>query len=157
MRYIIFIAVLFGAPIAAAVAPISAPQDPVVIYQGEGDFEDGKFNLELAIAGKGLKISNTLHISNMLTRTAKATKMPEHPYQQAESVEFCSAVITHKMSQANPANMALCPLTISIYSLKTKPDQLFLAYRRPTMMGDSQAAEQALIELLYSIIMETLE
>jgi hypothetical protein len=35
--------------------------------------------------------------------------------EQAESLEFCSILYSYRMSLAHPANMATCPLTISIY------------------------------------------
>ncbi len=157
MRYITFLIALLGSPLVGAAEPISAPQATVVTYQIKGDFDEIKFNLELAISGHGLKISNTLHISDMLSRTGKDMDMPEHPYQIAESLEFCSALITHQMSQAHPSNMALCPLTISIYSLKATPNKVYLAYQRPKMMGRGETAETTLTELLREIILEAAE
>jgi len=156
MRFLIFL-MTFMSSATYAVDPISTATDPVVVYKVQGEIEEIKFDLELAIAGKGLKITNTLHISDMLTRTAKEAGMPEHPYQLAESLEFCSAVITHKMTQAHAANLASCPLTISIYALKSEPGKTYLAFQQPNMAGASQGAEDDLLQLLDGIIQETLE
>ena len=65
--------------------------------------------------------------------------------------------MAYQMSEAHPANMANCPLTISIY---TEPDNnklVNIAYRRPALLGESEKVRTALIELLDGIVREALE
>jgi hypothetical protein len=61
------------------------------------------------------------------------------------------------MALAHPANMANCPLTISIYQQRSDPDHTYIAYRRPGMLGEAAAVEKALTRLLDGIAREALE
>ena len=53
--------------------------------------------------------------------------------------------------------MATCPITISIYQKAGDQGRTYIAYRRPNMMGDAAAAEQALQTLLDGIVQESLD
>ncbi|MCP5017164.1 MAG: DUF302 domain-containing protein, partial [Ketobacter sp.] len=37
-------------------------------------------------------------------------------FKKAESIEFCSALMSHRMMSADPSNLVLCPFTIAVYS-----------------------------------------
>jgi len=77
-------------------------------------------------------------------------------FLQAETVEFCSARISHRLVQANHENILLCPFTISIYVLSDDPDHVYVSWRRPFSLGDteSKAAVQEMVELIEAIIHE---
>ncbi len=157
MRILILILLLFLNGTTQAQEPITPAHLPIVIYQSNEDYDELKSNLEMAITGRGMLVMNVLHISNMLERTATDTGLDKALYAKAESIEFCSILMAYKMSQAHPANMANCPLTISIY---TEPDNnklVNVAYRRPALLGDSEKVRTALIELLDGIVREALE
>jgi uncharacterized protein (DUF302 family) len=144
------------APALWASEPVSSPSDPMVVYKTDAEYDDIKENVEMAITGKGLVISGTLHISEMLQRTAQDTGQTAPIYTKAEALEFCSVALSYQMSKAHPANMASCPLTISIYTLP-EDENTYVAYRKPGMMGDAQEAEQAFTTLMSGIIKESLE
>ena len=148
---------LLLAPPAPAVEPVTPTDAPIVVYQSDDDYDDVKDALVAAIEGQGIKITNTLHIGDMLARTAADTGLSEPIYQRAESLEFCSIPLSYRMSLADPANMANCPLTISIYRKAGGGGGTFLAFRRPHLLGDAADAERALLEFLDTIVQETLE
>lgn len=157
MRHLILALLFFQIPLLQAQTPITPAGAPIVVYQLEDDFESIKSNLDIAITGRGMLISNTLHISEMFERTAADTGLKNTIYGKAESLEFCNIKLSHQMSSAHPANLSICPLTIGIYTLKSQPDNVFLTYRHPQMLGESSQAEQALIKLYEGIIIEAME
>lgn len=137
--------------------PITPAESPLVVYQSTETYADIKSNIELAITGRGMLITNTLHISEMFDRTAADTGLTEKLYEKAESLEFCSISLSYRMSMAHPANMANCPLTLSIYQQAGDNEHTYIAYRRPTMLGDAEEVAEDLAKLLDGIIQEALE
>jgi uncharacterized protein (DUF302 family) len=129
---------------------------PVAVFKASGDFEDVVDNVKLAIEARGLLVSGVLHVSDMLNRTG-----PDLGYQQvfvqAEAVEFCSALISHKMTQVSPENMAICPFTISVFVRVEEPDQVYVAYRRQQLAGEAEAVTTEVHELLNGIVEESIE
>ena len=137
----------------------SAEQAPVTTVTVAGQFEDVRDNIRQAIEGKGINIAHALPASDMLNRTGKDFGIEKNVFLQAETVEFCSARISHLLAQANHENILLCPFTISIYVLTDDPDNVRLSWRRPFTLDDtdSQAAAQEMVELVESIISEATE
>lgn len=140
-----------------AMDPVTPPDSPIVIYQGSGGYDDIKANLELAITDRGMLITNTLHISDMLERTAADTGLERKLYRKAEALEFCSILMSYKMSLAHPANLAICPLTIGLYQGPKDDEPVQVVFRRPRLLGEAEQVEQALVELLDAIVQEALE
>lgn len=157
MRTLVLFLLLFLNGLIQAQEPITPAHSPIVIYQSREDYDEIKSNLEMAITGRGMLVMNVLHISNMLERTANDTGLDKALYSKAESIEFCSILMAYSMSEAHPANMANCPLTISIYTEADNSKLVNVAYRRPALIGNSGKAREALIELLDGIVREALE
>ena len=157
LRMMITVLLTLFASQVIALESITPPDAPIVVYKVDSSFDEVKEFMELAITGKGMKISSTLHISDMQERTAKDTGLDEKLYGKAESLEFCSIAMSYKMSQAHPANLAICPLTIGIYTLPDDPDTTYITYQRPYMLGDGAQAEAELIEMYDSIIRASVE
>ncbi len=105
----------------------------ITIYRVDETLEDTKFELEMAITNKGFTLNDALNISDMLQRTAKDVGVTESVYLKAESLSFCSAVLTHQFAQSHPAYMVLCPLTLSIYTTNSEPDNTYIAFRKPLL------------------------
>ncbi|MEN8108348.1 MAG: DUF302 domain-containing protein [Pseudomonadota bacterium] len=137
----------------------SAADGPVKTVKIEGDFRDTLRSVKFAIHGKGINIAHTLPASNMLNRTARDFGIEKNVFLQAETVEFCSARISHQLAQANYENILLCPFTISVYVLTTDPGHVYLSYRRPFTLPDdaSQAAVEEVVQLIESVISEATE
>lgn len=153
----LLIALFFQAQQVLSAEPVTPVESPIVVYESTAPYSDIKSNIEFAITGRGMIVTNTLHISEMLSRTAADTGLEARLYENAESLEFCSIMISYRMSEAHPANMATCPLTVSIYQKAGDEDHTFIAYRRPAMLGDADAVEADLLKLIDGIVQEALE
>lgn len=143
--------------INAAIASDEDDRAPVMVYKTTGDFEDIKEDIELAITDRGLLVSGTLHISEMLNRTANDLGYTQPVYKKAESVEFCSAYISHLIVSTHPANAVVCPFTIAIYVLATEPQNVYLAFQKPHLAGDAEEAKKEILKLMEGIVREVIE
>lgn len=146
------------APIALAVL-LSTPAlaaDHLVLVKAKAKFEDVKEDVVNAITKRGLVVDYTAFIGKMLERTAKDVGAGRPVYARAEAVQFCSAVATRKMVEADPANIVFCPYVVVIYSLAADPDTVYVGYRRIPPVGSraSRAALKAVDDLLGRIVKE---
>jgi uncharacterized protein (DUF302 family) len=130
---------------------------PVKVYKIEGELQEVKEDVEFAIIDRGLLVSGTLHISEMLNRTAKDLGYTQPVYKEAESVEFCSAYISHLIVSTHPANAVVCPFTIAVYVLESEPNTVYLAYQKPQLAGDAGEATKETLELLDGIVRDAIE
>lgn len=73
-------------------------------------------------------INNVMHMGEMLERTGKDLGLGESIYERAESIEFCSAVLSRRMTEDNPARIVNCPFILSIYTLRAEPDKTYVAH-----------------------------
>ena len=96
------IVLLFPVP-AVADGPQPALENPwMKAYRVEGAYEEVLDFVKLGIADRGMKINNVSHIGKMLQRTAEAVGANKTVYAQAKALEFCSAVVSRAMMEANP-------------------------------------------------------
>lgn len=134
--------------------PLQAAEDPIVTKKVEGEFKEVSSNVRSAIIGKGINIANVLPASEMLHRTGPTFGYKNEVYGQAETYEFCSARISHKLSRVNPDNIVLCPFTISVYTVASEPGMVRLSYRIPTGRPGTEAVIEEVVELIESILEE---
>ncbi|MBL3528402.1 MAG: hypothetical protein JMN27_12605 [gamma proteobacterium endosymbiont of Lamellibrachia anaximandri] len=153
MRFLLFALMLSVAGMAFAGG---AAPDPVVIYKADEVYEDVIDNIKMAVEERGMLVSGILHVSDMLNRTG-----PDLGYKQvfkkAESVEFCSAVISHKMTQVSPVNLVVCPFTIAVYVKADEPEQVYVAYRSQSLAGQADKVTAEILELLDGIVRDSIE
>jgi len=136
---------------------VAQAEEPVVTYPASGSFEEVVEALRMAVTNRGLMVSSTLQVQEMLERTGKDLGFPEAVYLKAESVEFCSAQMSHRMIAADPRNLVICPFTIAVYVLASEPDQVYLGYRRLYLAGDAEHAAKAATDLVDGIAREASE
>jgi uncharacterized protein (DUF302 family) len=107
-----------------------AAESYTVLFKAQGSYQDVRDNLQMAIEGKGLKITSTNHIAEMLERTGKDIGETRKVYENAEQFEFCSATISRHMMEADPHAIVMCPYSVVVYQV---PDDkaVYLAYRKP--------------------------
>jgi len=134
---------------AAGSAPV------VVTHQADGSFEDISSNIRDSIEGKGINVAHVLPAGDMLHRTGPTFGYKSDVYSQAQTFEFCSAAISHKLARQNPENIVLCPFTISVYTLKESPEIVNLSYRIPVGQPGSEPVVQEVVDLIESIIDES--
>ena len=130
---------------------------PTKLAITEDDFDTIKENVEMAITDRGLIVSGTLHISDMLNRTGKDLGIDKPLYTKAEGIEFCSAKISHKMAQVDPTNVAMCPFTVVVYQLTDSPKKIHLSYRYVHLKGNGAEVEKEITQLLQGIVDEAIE
>ncbi|WP_299029690.1 DUF302 domain-containing protein [uncultured Sulfitobacter sp.] len=121
MRSLIIAGLLSIAGLTAAHA-----QDTSVVYPFDGSFEDATFGVESAIIGKGLVIDYVSHTGEMLNRTARDVGSDVVLFEEADIFVFCSAVLSRKVMEADPMNIAHCPYGIFVAS---KEGEVMVGYR----------------------------
>lgn len=127
----------------------------IMVYEFEGDYETAREDLVSAIKSRGLVISYTSHAKTMLDRTANAVGIKDSVYPTgAQIILFCKANTSHKLVQANPHYVALCPYAISVYDIQGAEGKVFFSYRKPPAgIKEYEAVE----DLLKGIINEAIE
>jgi len=125
-----------------------------ISYSTEGEYEDVKEDLIMSIEAQGAVVSYTAHSSAMLNRTAITLEIAEQIYDKAEIVLFCKAELSHRMVQADPHSLVLCPYPISIYTLSNEPGTVYITIRKPP----SEPKEYGAVHrLLTKIIVDAIE
>ncbi len=138
----------FLSTLALLLLPVTQAQEMILetedrrIYTVEGEYAFYRDMLESAITGEGLVINAVGNIATMLERTG-ADLGGENLYLQGESLEFCSAVYSRRMMEADPHSIVFCPYVIAIYELATEPDTIHIGYQRVPIVGD-EASRKAL-------------
>lgn len=102
-----------------------------------------------AIESAGLVVSATIPFNRMLERTGEALGYGTNPYVKAETIQFCSARLAWQLVSEDPGQLALCPLSISIYSTTVEPKVIHLAYRSP---GEGTVGRQHGEQLLRELV-----
>jgi uncharacterized protein (DUF302 family) len=121
---------------------------PVVTHSKRGaKFADVLENLRLAIEGQGLVIDHESFVGRMLERTGKDVGSARKLYADAQAFVFCSAALSRKTMEADPANVSLCPYSITVYATAQQPGTVHVSYRRPWRPDGSAASKAALKEV----------
>ena len=97
--------------------------------------------------GRGLVVDHESFVGRMLERTGKDVGSSRKLYTDARALTFCSAVLSRKTMEADPANVAFCPYNIVVYATAQAPGTVFAAYRRPWRGDGSKASKAALREV----------
>ena len=125
-----------------------ADPHPVVTYSKKGArFEDVRDELKLAIEERGLVIDYESFVNRMLERTGKDVGSARKLYRDAQALVFCSAALSRRTMEADPANMAMCPYSMVVYETLTQAGTVHVAYRRPWRPDGSAASKAALKEV----------
>ena len=128
-------------------AGLAADPNPVVAYSKQAKFDDVRDDLKAAIEAKGLVVDYHSFVNRMLERTGKDLGSAKKLYVDAQAFVFCSATLSRKMMEADPANAAMCPYSITVYATAQEPAKVVIAYRRPWRPDGSAASKAALKEV----------
>ena len=128
-------------------AALAAGPHPLVSYSKKAKFEDVREDLKSAIEGQGLVIDYHSHFNKMIERTGKDLGATRKVYVDAQAYVFCSAALSRKMMEADPANASMCPYSITVYASAQEPDKVHVVYRRPWRPDGSAASKAALKEV----------
>jgi uncharacterized protein (DUF302 family) len=99
------------------------------VYTSDSEYADVLEGLKMAIQERGLYINNVMNMGEMLERTGKDLGTDTPLYDEAESIEFCSAVLSREMSTENPAHVVNCPFIIAVYTLPGETGTTYVAHR----------------------------
>ena len=128
-------------------------------YVIEGEFEFYREMLEAAIGDQGMVVNFIGRIGEMLDRTGADMGITDPIYENAEALEFCSAVYSRQMMAADPHSIVYCPYVIAIYELAGAPGTVYIGYQRMPSATDpaTQQALSAVEALLDRIVNAALE
>ena len=126
---------------------VAADPAPVVTYSKKAKFEDVRDDLKTAIESKGLVIDYQSFVNKMIERTGKDVGSSRKLYVDAQGFVFCSAALSRKTMEADPANVAMCPYAITVYATVQQPDTTHVAYKRPWRRDGSAPSKAALKEV----------
>ena len=126
---------------------MAADPHPVVSYAKKAKFDDVRDDLKTAIEGRGLVVDYQSFVNRMLERTGKDVGSARKLYADAQAFVFCSAALSRKTMEADPANVSLCPYTMTVYAAAQDPGTVHVSYRRPWRPDGSAASKAALKEV----------
>lgn len=128
-----------------------ADPHPVVTHSKRAKFDDVRDDLKLAIEGQGLVIDYQSFVNRMLERTGKDVGSVHKLYADAQAFVFCSAALSRKTMEADPANIAFCPYSMLVYATAQDPGTVHISYRRP-WRPDGSAASQAALRAVEALL-----
>jgi uncharacterized protein (DUF302 family) len=112
------------------------------------DFAVARESVVEAIEGAGLVVTASIPFNQMLVRTAADLGKSGSPYANAEIIQFCSARLAWQLVAEDAAQLALCPLSITVYSL-TGELGARLSWRSP---GRGSPARERADDLLRDLV-----
>jgi len=117
----------FAAALALGLSASVAAADEATTYPFDGSFDEATFAVEAAIIGKGLVIDYRSHVGEMLNRTAADVGSEVRLFDNADVFLFCSAVVSRKVMEADPMNIAHCPYGVFVTD---REGQVAVGYRQ---------------------------
>ena len=135
--------------LSPACGPASAADDIGASSVPGGNFQAVRDALIESIEEEGLVVSAVIPFNDMLQRTAAASASNAvSPFVRAEIVQFCSSRIAWQLLAEDRAQIALCPLSISIQQTREAPTQVRLAWHLTGGSTPGRVAADALLERL---------
>lgn len=141
---------------AVAAAPAARAANGVETVEAKAAFADVKQDVADAIVNRGYVIDYTARIGEMLDRTGADVGSTKKVYTGAETAQFCSAVLSRAMMEADPGNIAYCPYVVFYYERADAPGTVVVGYRALDEAGSqaSAAAKKQINALLAEIVRE---
>jgi uncharacterized protein (DUF302 family) len=128
----------------------------VVVRAIDGKFDEIRDRVVFAVQSQGLVVDHTAKVGDMLTRTGKDLGETRQVFGQAEVLEFCSALVSREMVQADPQLLAFCPYGIAVYTLPGDSLTTYVSYRR--MVTDVVSpAQKPVLERVESLLKAIVE
>ena len=132
-----------------ACRPVAAAEDIASVVVPGGDFQAVRDALIESIEEEGLVVSAVIPFNDMLQRTAAASASNAvSPFARAEIVQFCSSRIAWQLLTEDRAQIALCPLSVSLQQRRDAPGEVRLAWRSVGRSSPGRVAADALVERL---------
>lgn len=149
-----------AAALAALLLPAAAFAQPagVTVHAVEAPFDDVRQAAADAIINQGFVIDYEARIGDMLNRTAGDVGAAKTVFDKADALQFCSATLSRKAMEADPANIAYCPYVIFVYDLAGDDAKTYVGFRHldeaSAKSPESKAALAEINKLLDTIVKE---
>lgn len=135
-----------------------AVAEDVPTYRSTAPFDEVRQNLADAIVNRGYVIDYEAHIGKMLARTAADVGASKTLFAKgrANSMQFCSAVLSRNTMQADVMNIAYCPYVLFVFQGRLDDPTVTIGFRRLPVRGsaESKAALATVNKLLDDIARE---
>lgn len=109
-------------------AALSQPAG-VTVHAVDAPFEELRQAAADAIINRGFVIDYEARIGEMLNRTAGDVGAAKTVFDKADALQFCSATLSRKAMEADPANIAYCPYVIFVYDLAGDDAKTYVGFR----------------------------
>ena len=138
---------------AQAAAPV------MQVRSTSAEFDEVRERVVMALENRGLVLSYTARVGDMLERTGRDLGDARLIYGKAETLEFCSAAISRETMAADPQNIVFCPYAIALYTLPQAPRTVYLVYRVPAAVGNAASvrALRKVEKLLEDVVNEAMQ
>lgn len=107
-----------------------------------------------AFVEEGLAPPAVSQFGDMLARTAPELGHRADFYGQAEIFSFCSAQVSGRMIAEDVRHIALCPMTVALYTLPGRPRTVFLLSRPPALQTSAGEFARALLRRIMNRTVE---
>jgi hypothetical protein len=132
--------------------------EEVTTYRSTAPFDEVRQDLADAIVNRGYVIDYKAHIGNMLARTAADVGGSQTLFVKgrANTMQFCSAVLSRNTMQADVMNIAYCPYVLFVFQARLDDPTVTIGFRRLPERGsaESKAALATVNKLLDDIARE---
>ena len=122
---------------------ISLASEGIITKAVNTDFADVRIDIDNAIANRGFVVDFKSNIGAMLERTAADVGSSGAVFKHAETWQFCSSILSRKMVEVDPANIAYCPYTIFAYETIEKPGVVVVGFR---LLSVEDGASKAILD-----------
>jgi uncharacterized protein (DUF302 family) len=123
----------------------------LVTYTTDDPFDDVAFAVESAIVSQGLVIDAVSHVGEMLERTKADVGGGSTIFVNADIFQFCSAVVSRAVMEADPDNIRFCPYPIYVWERADTPGTVTVAHQ-----AYPEGPMQQVEALLRSIVSEAM-
>ena len=91
--------------------------------------------------------------------TEKTPPTATETFTRSEVIEFCSANLSRKMTDADPANVIFCPYSIALYTTTDDPETVHISYLQLSKIGspNSRAVLEEVEAMLGKIVLDATE
>jgi uncharacterized protein (DUF302 family) len=116
--------------VAAGATAASAQDDVYTVTTTDLSFAEAAAAVENAIINRGYKVDYHGYIGEMLKRTAADVGATKSLYNGAEIFQFCSAVLSRKVMEAEITDIAYCPYIVFAYEADATPGEVTIGFRK---------------------------
>ena len=125
--------------------------EEVTTYRSTAPFDEVRQDLADAIVNRGYVIDYEAHIGKMLARTAADVSASQTLFAEgrANSMQFCSAVLSRNTMEADVMNIAYCPYVLFVFQARLDDPTVTIGFRRlPERGSEESKASLAIVNKL---------